>query len=126
MIKRFLEKCDAAEVRVGEVDVAVGFHRLFANAAPDEVGPRRDHGVAPTHYVYSLGQLVNVGMRTGEVGQADIGEITPAVIEELCAGVLFVTHRVVIGQDRRAVVDAFLMRRRDITKRRTFVQDVVP
>ena len=65
-------------------------------------------------------------MRTGDVGQTNIGELTPIVIEKLRAAIFLVAHRIVIGPDRRAVVDAFLMRRVHISKRRAFVQNIVP
>ena len=80
MIKRFFKKRDAAQVGVGEMDIAIRFHSLFANTAPDKVRPWADHCVAPTHYVDPRGQIVNVGMSTSEIGQAHIREIPPFVI----------------------------------------------
>ena len=65
MIKRFFEKRDAAEVGVGEMDVAIRFYRLFADAAPDKVWSGRDHCVAPAHDVDTRRELINVGMRAG-------------------------------------------------------------
>lgn len=62
MIKRFFEKCDAGEIGVSEVDVAVWLHGFFKHAAPDEVWAGRDHCVAPTHDVYSCCQFVDIGM----------------------------------------------------------------
>src|SRR5687767_1297329 len=108
------------------MDIPPRLNRLVANAAPDKIWPRADHRVAPSHYIQPLAEIVDIGMRPGDIGKTNIGKLAPLIVEQFRAAVAFVTHRIIIGQDRRAVIDAFLMRGIYITERRAFVKDIVP
>ena len=90
------------------MDVSKWFKRLLPLLAPDEAGPRADHGVAPAHDIYSICEVVYLWMRPGNIGQANVGQVAPGVVEKLCP-------------DGRAVVDAFLVRCVHISKRWAFI-----
>src|ERR1043166_140393 len=110
MIERFLKQRHAAEVCVGKVDISPRLDRLFADSAPDEIWPRADHRVAPTHYIEPVAQVVNVRMRTREVRETHVRELLPVVVEKRRAAIWVLAHRVVIRQDRRTVINAFQLR----------------
>ena len=77
--------------------------------APDESRPWADHSVAPAHYIYSVGEFVNLRVGAGDVGEAYVSEVAPVVTEEFGAAVFLVAHWVIVGPDGGAVVDAFLV-----------------
>src|SRR5690606_18443726 len=79
-----------------------------------------------THPVGPRRQCAYVAMRTFEIAQADFGDLVAVIVEERRARVRLCTHWIIIRQDRRAVIDAFLMRCRYIAERWALVKDIVP
>ena len=114
MIERFFKKRDAAQVGMGKMDVAIRSDRLFADAAPDEIGPWAYHGMAPAHDVEPGRQVIDLRMRPGDIGQANVRQLFPVVIKECRSALGFGAHRVIIRQNRRAVIDLLLMSRGDV------------
>src|SRR5688500_8339384 len=108
------------------MDVTPRLYCPFSNSAPYKVRTWADHRVAPTHYIDAFAEIVDVRMRSRNIGQANIRELTPTVIEKLRSAVGLVAHRIVVRQNSRTVIDPLLMRRVHVTERWAFVKHIVP
>jgi hypothetical protein len=81
VVEGFLEQRDAAEVGVGEMDVAIWPSGFATLSAGDETGARPNHRVPPTKNVQSSDQLANLRMRALEIGEHDVGQVRPFRVE---------------------------------------------
>ena len=111
-------------VRNGYCDMAV---TALSRSPPHKNRPRADHRVSPAHNIDSRPSDRKCPRCARDMSvRHTSARSLPFVIEKFGAAVLLGTHRIIIRQDRRAVIDALLVRRIHIAERRAFIKNIVP
>ena len=106
----------------------IWLYAFATGGAPHKTGARANHRVAPTHHVKTLDEVVNVGVSARQIGQATSAQPRQSVSSSRVrrGARVFVAKRIVVSEDRRATVDAALVRGDDVAERFAFVEHVVP